>query len=425
MTIPAQVIVKPYVVEVGFNQPITVLEMGPAGPPGTGGATGPQGIQGPTGATGAIGPQGATGPAGTTDHALLSHLDYASAGHTGFVPATRLISPGTGLTGGGDLSIDRTLTVAYGTTATTSCVGNDSRLSDTRTPTAGTAVTSFNSRTGAVTATTGDYTAAQVTNAASRIAANTFTVGPQTLAQTASTSGSPNLLVVTGPAHTTLAASTEAIDLNFNLARTVQFATGALTTQRAAVIQAPTYAFVAASTLTTAITLDITGEPVQGTNATITEALALRTSGKVVHLTGTTGDKPLIVRQSGGTAGINEGQIYHNGTQLVISGLSTNGVVINGTAGNAGYIFALAYVGSILMSATTSAWNFSNTYAMNWGSYFEGPNVGLARFSPGIIKVTDGATGRGTLLLGASPSATSAPLSSNYLAADAALRYLQ
>jgi hypothetical protein len=46
---------------------------------------------------------------GSSDHATLSHLDYASAGHTGFVPATRTVSAGTGLTGGGALSADRTL----------------------------------------------------------------------------------------------------------------------------------------------------------------------------------------------------------------------------------------------------------------------------------------------------------------------------
>lgn len=51
------------------------------------------------------------------------------------VPNTRLITAGTGLTGGGDLSADRTLTVAYGATSTTACVGDDARLSDTRIPT--------------------------------------------------------------------------------------------------------------------------------------------------------------------------------------------------------------------------------------------------------------------------------------------------
>jgi hypothetical protein len=46
------------------------------------------------------------------------------------------INAGTGLSGGGNLSVDRTLSVAFGTSSTTACVGNDARLSDARTPTA-------------------------------------------------------------------------------------------------------------------------------------------------------------------------------------------------------------------------------------------------------------------------------------------------
>ena len=46
------------------------------------------------------------------------------------------INAGTGLSGGGNLSVDRTLAVAFGWTGTTACVGNDARLSDARTPTA-------------------------------------------------------------------------------------------------------------------------------------------------------------------------------------------------------------------------------------------------------------------------------------------------
>ena len=53
----------------------------------------------------------------------------------GKVPTTRQVIAGTGLTGGGDLSANRTFTVAFGTTSTTACQGNDSRLSDARTPT--------------------------------------------------------------------------------------------------------------------------------------------------------------------------------------------------------------------------------------------------------------------------------------------------
>ena len=51
-------------------------------------------------------------------------------------PAARQITAGNGLTGGGSLAADRTLAVSYGTTAGTAAQGNDSRLSDARTPTA-------------------------------------------------------------------------------------------------------------------------------------------------------------------------------------------------------------------------------------------------------------------------------------------------
>jgi hypothetical protein len=46
------------------------------------------------------------------------------------------MTAGTGLTGGGDLSANRTFAVSYGTSASTACEGNDVRLSDARTPTA-------------------------------------------------------------------------------------------------------------------------------------------------------------------------------------------------------------------------------------------------------------------------------------------------
>lgn len=58
------------------------------------------------------------------------------AADVGAVPTARTITAGTGLTGGGDLSADRTLTVAYGATAGTAAEGNDARLTNARTPTA-------------------------------------------------------------------------------------------------------------------------------------------------------------------------------------------------------------------------------------------------------------------------------------------------
>lgn len=60
----------------------------------------------------------------------------ASLANIGGVPTNRAVISGTGLTGGGDLSADRTLSVIYGTSSTSACAGNDSRLSNARTPTA-------------------------------------------------------------------------------------------------------------------------------------------------------------------------------------------------------------------------------------------------------------------------------------------------
>jgi len=53
-----------------------------------------------------------------------------------FAQQSVTMTAGTGLTGGGDLSANRTFAVSYGTSAGTACEGNDSRLSDARTPTA-------------------------------------------------------------------------------------------------------------------------------------------------------------------------------------------------------------------------------------------------------------------------------------------------
>ena len=80
----------------------------------------------------------------------------------------------------------------------------------------------------------------------------------------------------TGAADTACTASTEQPDFYINGARTVQWATGALTTQRMIRVRAPTYAFVGASTITDAVTLDIDAAPTAGANATITNSYALR-----------------------------------------------------------------------------------------------------------------------------------------------------
>ena len=101
--------------------------------------------------------------------------------------------------------------------------------------------------------------------------------GNATFSALASTSGSPAVFTITAPAHTTLAKNTEAVDVNINLARTVQFATvdTAFITQRAMLVQAPTYGFVGASTITVASTFSVTGGPLAGTNATISTGIGI------------------------------------------------------------------------------------------------------------------------------------------------------
>lgn len=96
----------------------------------------PTGTSGTTVALGNHAHAGADITSGTVAYARLPVGTAAStvaAGDdsriTGAVQTTRTITAGTGLTGGGDLSANRTLTVSYGTAAGTAAQGNDTRLS--------------------------------------------------------------------------------------------------------------------------------------------------------------------------------------------------------------------------------------------------------------------------------------------------------
>jgi hypothetical protein len=118
-----------------------------------------------------------------------------------------------------------------------------------------------------------------------------------------SNAGANTGLTFTGAANTAVTLGTEDSDVTFNLTRTVQWATGALATQRAFVVTAPTYAFVGASTLSDAATVAITGAPVQGTNATITRSSALWVQSGVVRIqNAATQDGILLQGRAGGTS---------------------------------------------------------------------------------------------------------------------------
>ncbi len=183
---------------------------------------------------------------------------------------------------------------------------------------------------------------------------NTETItGLRTYSPVARISGSGPYFTITTPADTNQTASTESIGLSFTAA-TRQFATGALTLQRERVFAAPTYAFVGASTLTTAINVDI-ATPIQGTNATITAAYALRagrskftgaiecdgviTNGGFDFILGNfdqtnrgnSGASRALVKDANSTLVLNYAGDFGGGVQIQGSGVTiTNNLVVSG-----------------------------------------------------------------------------------------------
>ncbi len=126
------------------------------------------------------------------------------------------------------------------------------------------------------------------------------------ITQSAASSGTSQSLLLTGGAHTNQTASTEITDVNFALARTLQHATGAITTNRSFRIDGPTHSFVAASTMTEADTLAIS-QPAAGTNATITNRNALRLTGQLL----------LDPQAAGGSP--QDGNVWADSTQQTLS----------------------------------------------------------------------------------------------------------
>ncbi len=124
--------------------------------------------------------------------------------------------------------------------------------------------------------------------------------GGLTMNPTAQTGAPTRVLTVNAAAHTALTASTEYISTTI-VGVTQEFATGALTTNRFVTVSAPTYAFVGASTLTTAATFAITAAPIAGANATITNSYALWVQAGTSNFAGLV----QTVASATGTAGLN------------------------------------------------------------------------------------------------------------------------
>lgn len=224
-----------------------------------------------------------------TGRLLFRFSDNAGAYGTYFTLDPRNAASGTTryLFGGNSIQNSSSTNVVLGITTTwnqTSTAGGVD-LSIARTETA---VGSGNQRL--IEATVGGTARFVVTNK-----------GAIEITQGASNTGTPKLFDINASSQSTLTASAEQIMVDFDLNQIQQFSTGAMTQLRAFVIQAPTYSFVGASTITDAATVYISGAPTAGTNATITRNHALWVDSGTVRF---------------------DGDIDHNGTNLGFYGVT-------------------------------------------------------------------------------------------------------
>ncbi|QDH47632.1 tail protein [Gordonia phage Madeline] len=130
------------------------------------------------------------------------------------VPNSRTVTAGTGLSGGGTLDVNRTLSVLYGNTANTATQGNDARLSDTRTPTDNT-VSTAKIQDGAVTlaklATAVSVSIQQMIDA-SVLAAQLVTINAQTGAYTLVATDANKAVEVTSATAVNVTIPTDAVN---------------------------------------------------------------------------------------------------------------------------------------------------------------------------------------------------------------------
>jgi hypothetical protein len=198
------------------------------------------------------------------------------------------------------------------------------------------------------------------------------------------------------PNHIALTAAAELPAFYFRPA-TWQWSTGALTLQRWAVIEAPTFAFVGASTLADAATLAISGAPVAGTNATITRSHALWVqSGQSTFqrdaLAATTAPGGVLQNTTASTGGV----------QVQVSpSLKLHGTMWNGAASTSAGVelWALpSYLDytklAIGMQYDGGAFGHIGTIAMGYGAI--GIKYGDASLSS-FIEFSSAATGAGAM----------------------------
>ena len=118
-----------------------------------------------------------------------------------------------------------------------------------------------------------------------------------------------------------------------------------------------------------------------------------------IFLTGTAGQTPVVIRQTGGTAGVNEGQIYHDGTNVNFLNPAGTGSTVSFTFGSASSQAWMHVNGSI---SVRSGDDFigGNFHTTAFGSYYG--VLGGARFvvQNGYIQLANGASDFGYLIAG-------------------------
>lgn len=243
---------------------------------------------------------------------------------------------------------------------------------------------------GAYEITTGDPSNGAADVSMSRSAAATMKLtGAVTQEAAARTSGNPTFYsrVVT-PADTGLTAGTESMGIQLGgdgAGGTVvrQFLTGAISQQREVRVAAPTYAFVGASTITKAASFAIGAAPVAGTNCTITAPFAMLIESGSLGLPQGTASLPAI-RDGSDTASSTGFYFRSNGATASIDAVTGSTVR-----------FALNQNGFQIKS--------DGQFAISSGDpAVASPDVGIARRSAGVLRVTDGSTGKGKVLIGTS-----------------------
>jgi hypothetical protein len=170
----------------------------------------------------------------------------------------------------------------------------------------------------------------------------------------------------------------------------------------------------------------------------------------------TGGNGTVIIRQPGGTAGTNEGQIYHDGTRLLInnkSGLTR--ILAHSSASNSTAIFEVrsrlgdrncmqltdngpSYIINFqtgyddgtftttcgILSNDQNEWRNISTMHVKWApsNFGTTPDIGMIRGNIGVLRISNGSTGGGSLAYTSSTPAAITASQNNYVLTGSAFQ---